>query len=194
MNWCFQPWMAETEQQPAPNSSVWACWTDSRHGQAHRYSWWENLQKYEMPADFIHYIILYCLVRAEEGVGIQLYETCNGSFFFNCFQFIWLRYWTVNKKSVGGEIRSKKLRGLNITTPTWDPLFLLLKTHFVTNQAKLSFIQKTKKMSMCSGNPLVCDCEMKWYKKWWEGDWQKIDTDHIKVRFKQKQKLQKYLI
>ena len=45
-----------------------------------------------MPADFIHYIILYCLVRAEEGVGIQLYETCNGSFFFNCFQFIWLRY------------------------------------------------------------------------------------------------------
>ena len=47
---------------------------------------------------------------------------------------------------------------------------------------------------MCSGNPLVCDCEMKWYKKWWEGDWQKIDTDHIKVRFKQKQKLQKYFI
>ena len=32
-----------------------------------------------------------------------------------------------------------------------------------------------------SGNPLVCDCEMKWYKRWWEGDWQKIDTDHIKV-------------
>ena len=27
----------------------------------------------------------------------------------------------------------------------------------------------------------MCDCEMKWYKRWWEGDWQKIDTDHIKV-------------
>ena len=31
-----------------------------------------------------------------------------------------------------------------------------------------------------AGNPLVCDCEMKWYKRWWMGDWQKIDTDHIK--------------
>lgn len=30
------------------------------------------------------------------------------------------------------------------------------------------------------GNPLVCDCEMKWYRKWWLGEWQKIDTDHIK--------------
>ena len=137
---------------------------------------------------------LYHSLLLGQSWGRSLYETCNGSFFFNCFQFIWLRYWTVNKKSVGGEIRSKKLRGLNITTPTWDPLFLLLKTHFVTDQAKLSFIQKTKNMSMCSGNPLVCDCEMKWYKKWWEGYWQKIDTDYIKVRFKQKQKLQKYFI
>ena len=25
-----------------------------------------------MPADFIHYIILYCLVRAEEGVYMKL--------------------------------------------------------------------------------------------------------------------------
>ena len=45
-------------------------------------------------------------------------------------------------------------------------------------------------MSMCSGNPLVCDCEMKWYKKWWEGDWQKIDTDHIKVDNDNDQKYQ----
>jgi len=29
-------------------------------------------------------------------------------------------------------------------------------------------------------NPLECDCEMKWYKKWWLGEWQAVDTDHIK--------------
>jgi len=29
-------------------------------------------------------------------------------------------------------------------------------------------------------NPLVCDCEMKWYKKWWMSGYQSVDTDHIK--------------
>ena len=40
----------------------------------------------------------------------------------------------------------------------------------------------------------MCDCEMKWYKKWWEGDWQKIDTDHIKVEDKFKIKIKLNLI
>ena len=31
-----------------------------------------------------------------------------------------------------------------------------------------------------SENPLVCDCEMKWYKKWWMSGYQSVDTDHIK--------------
>ena len=35
---------------------------------------------------------------------------------------------------------------------------------------------------------------MKWYKKWWEGDWQKIDTDHIKVEDKFKIKIKLNLI
>ena len=26
----------------------------------------------------------------------------------------------------------------------------------------------------------MCDCQMDWYRRWWAGDWQKIDTDHIK--------------
>lgn len=29
-------------------------------------------------------------------------------------------------------------------------------------------------------NPLVCDCEMRWYKKWFNAEWQDIDTDYIK--------------
>ena len=34
---------------------------------------------------------------------------------------------------------------------------------------------------ICSlDNPLECDCEMHWYKKWWMGEWQSVDTDHIK--------------
>jgi len=29
-------------------------------------------------------------------------------------------------------------------------------------------------------NPLICDCEMKWYKRWWGSGWQNVDTDHLK--------------
>jgi len=29
-------------------------------------------------------------------------------------------------------------------------------------------------------NPLVCDCEMRWYKKWYNDGWQDVDEDHIK--------------
>jgi hypothetical protein len=29
-------------------------------------------------------------------------------------------------------------------------------------------------------NPLVCDCEMRWYKQWYENEWQEIDKDYIK--------------
>jgi len=29
-------------------------------------------------------------------------------------------------------------------------------------------------------NPLICDCEMKWYKSWWMSEYQIVDTDHIK--------------
>lgn len=29
-------------------------------------------------------------------------------------------------------------------------------------------------------NPLICDCEMKWYKAWWMSEYQSVDTDHIK--------------
>merc|ERR1719481_775795 len=29
-------------------------------------------------------------------------------------------------------------------------------------------------------NPLICDCEMRWYKKWYQGEWQDVDEDHIK--------------
>lgn len=29
-------------------------------------------------------------------------------------------------------------------------------------------------------NPLVCDCELRWYKLWYTSEWQDIDTDYIK--------------
>lgn len=29
-------------------------------------------------------------------------------------------------------------------------------------------------------NPLICDCEMKWYRAWWMSEYQSVDTDHIK--------------
>jgi len=29
-------------------------------------------------------------------------------------------------------------------------------------------------------NPLVCDCEMRWYKRWYHDGWQDVDEDHIK--------------
>jgi len=29
-------------------------------------------------------------------------------------------------------------------------------------------------------NPLICNCEMVWYKKWYNDGWQDVDTDHIK--------------
>lgn len=29
-------------------------------------------------------------------------------------------------------------------------------------------------------NPLICDCELKWYKKWYYDGWQDVDTDHLK--------------
>ncbi|XP_023343282.1 leucine-rich repeat-containing protein 15 isoform X3 [Eurytemora carolleeae] len=30
-------------------------------------------------------------------------------------------------------------------------------------------------------NPLICDCEMRWYKKWFNAEWQEIDQDYIKA-------------
>ena len=30
------------------------------------------------------------------------------------------------------------------------------------------------------GNPLVCDCEMRWYRKWYNDGWQEVDEDHIR--------------
>ena len=30
------------------------------------------------------------------------------------------------------------------------------------------------------GNPLVCDCEMRWYRKWYNDGWQDVDEDHIR--------------
>jgi len=29
-------------------------------------------------------------------------------------------------------------------------------------------------------NPLVCNCEMRWYKRWYNDGWQDVDEDHIK--------------
>ena len=26
----------------------------------------------------------------------------------------------------------------------------------------------------------MCDCELRWYKKWYESEWQDIDTDYIR--------------
>ena len=31
-----------------------------------------------------------------------------------------------------------------------------------------------------AGNPLVCDCEMRWYKIWYNDGWQDVDEDHIR--------------
>ena len=34
---------------------------------------------------------------------------------------------------------------------------------------------------MCvTGNPLVCDCEMRWYRRWYNDGWQDVDEDHIR--------------
>ena len=33
---------------------------------------------------------------------------------------------------------------------------------------------------MCLGNPLKCDCEMRWYKRWYNDGWQDVDEDHIR--------------
>ena len=30
------------------------------------------------------------------------------------------------------------------------------------------------------GNPLICDCEMRWYKRWYNDGWQDVDEDHIR--------------
>lgn len=30
------------------------------------------------------------------------------------------------------------------------------------------------------GNPLVCDCEMRWYRRWYNDGWQEVDEDHIR--------------
>ena len=32
----------------------------------------------------------------------------------------------------------------------------------------------------CAGNPLVCNCEMRWYKRWYNDGWQDVDEDHIR--------------
>jgi len=29
-------------------------------------------------------------------------------------------------------------------------------------------------------NPLICDCEMRWYKRWYNDGWQDVDEDHIR--------------
>jgi len=29
-------------------------------------------------------------------------------------------------------------------------------------------------------NPLICNCEMKWYRRWYNDGWQDVDEDHIK--------------
>ena len=33
------------------------------------------------------------------------------------------------------------------------------------------------------GNPLNCDCEMRWYKRWYNDGWQEVDEDHIRETF-----------
>lgn len=74
----------------------------------------------------------------------------------------------------------------DIPTPTFEDLTSLEWLKLNNNKLRtlpyelVEPILDTVKHIDIHGNPLVCDCEMKWYKKWWEGDWQKIDTDHIK--------------
>jgi len=74
----------------------------------------------------------------------------------------------------------------DIPTPTFEDLTSLEWLKLNNNQLRslpyelVEPILDTVKHIDIHGNPLVCDCEMKWYKRWWEGDWQKIDTDHIK--------------
>jgi len=73
-----------------------------------------------------------------------------------------------------------------IPTPTFEDLTSLEWLKLNNNKLRtlpyelVEPILDTVKHIDIHGNPLVCDCEMKWYKRWWEGDWQKIDTDHIK--------------
>ena len=37
-----------------------------------------------------------------------------------------------------------------------------------------------KALPTCPGNPLVCDCEMRWYRRWYNDGWQDVDEDHIR--------------
>ena len=73
-----------------------------------------------------------------------------------------------------------------IPTPTFEDLTSLEWLKLNNNKLRtlpyelVEPILDTVKHIDIHGNPLVCDCEMKWYKRWWEGDWQKIDTDHIR--------------
>jgi len=74
----------------------------------------------------------------------------------------------------------------DIATPTFEDLKSL--EWLILNYNKLQIlpyelvepILDTVKHIGLYRNPLLCDCEMSWYKRWYEGDWQRIDTNYIK--------------
>ena len=50
----------------------------------------------------------------------------------------------------------------------------LTKISACTLQGNKSFKMFPNIWTTCSGNPLVCDCEMRWYKRWYHDGWQVV--------------------
>ena len=41
-----------------------------------------------------------------------------------------------------------------------------------------------KKTNFCvAGNPLVCDCELRWYKSWIDEEWNPVEEEWLKETF-----------
>jgi len=73
-----------------------------------------------------------------------------------------------------------------IATPTFEDLKSLEWLNLNYNKLQIlpyelvePVLDTVKRISLYR-NPLLCDCEMSWYKRWYEGYWQRIDTNYIK--------------
>ena len=81
----------------------------------------------------------------------------------------WLKLWNNELASLS----------YSLMEPVLDTLkHLDIHSNTIDHNSVLSGLKSC--MFVHAGNPLVCDCEMRWYRKWYNDGWQDVDEDHIR--------------